>query len=188
MKRPTKKKRAEQTRPEEELSRFFALSLDMLCIAGFDGYFKRLNPAWEKTLGYNLDELLARPYLELVHPQDRESTIAEAQKLTTGRDTICSENRYLCKDGSYKWLSWSSTPLPEQKLIYAVARDVTGRKRAEEEIRRLNVGLGRRVVERTAQLDGDRRGDAPNEWTRVGGTTGDHTSRDEGALYVGLHG
>ncbi|HKS97183.1 MAG TPA: response regulator [Terriglobia bacterium] len=113
---------------------FFDLTLDMLAIAGFDGYFRLLNPAWERTLGFTQEELRSRPYLDFVHPEDRRSTLAEASKLTTGAHVISFENRYETKDGSYKWLLWTATPLPEQKLIYAAARDITDRKRAERRL------------------------------------------------------
>ena len=78
----------EITVPNEELSRFFRLSIDMLAVAGFDGFFKRLNPSWERTLGWSEAELLARPYMEFIHPEDREATMAEAGKIATGLDTI----------------------------------------------------------------------------------------------------
>ncbi len=136
----------------EELGRFFMLSFDMLCIAGFDGYFKRLNPAWEKTLGFTTEELLAKPYLEFVHPDDREATTAEGQKLTMGGVTFSFENRYLTKNGSYRWFLWNATPFPEHQLVYAVARDITERKQADEEINKLNDELEKRVIERTTQL------------------------------------
>src|SRR5512135_3291189 len=83
---------------EEQLEHLFNLSLDLLCIAGMDGYFKRVNPAWENTLGYTAEELLSRPYLEFVHPDDRLSTLAEAQKLAKGAQSISFENRYRAKD------------------------------------------------------------------------------------------
>src|SRR5215472_9289072 len=90
-----------------KLDRFlWDLTLDMLAVAGFDGYFKRLNPAWERTLGFTKEELMAKPYVDFVHPDDRESTLAEAGKLAAGVQTVSFENRYLTKDGSYKWLLW----------------------------------------------------------------------------------
>jgi PAS domain S-box-containing protein len=116
----------------EELERFFTLSIDMICIAGYDGHFKRLNPSWQKTLGYSIEELIARPYLEFVHPEDREATIQRTEKFKTSVDTVAFTNRYLCKDGSYKWLMWSATPFAEQQLIYAVARDITEFKQMQE--------------------------------------------------------
>jgi PAS domain S-box-containing protein len=129
----------------EELGRYFTLSLDLLCIVGSDGYFKRLNPAWEKALGFPTEELLAKPLLEFVHPDDHQATIHETEKLARGLNTISFENRYLCKDGLYKWFSWSAAPFAEQKLIYAVARDITELKqtqaalvRAKEEAERSN--------------------------------------------------
>jgi PAS domain S-box-containing protein len=115
----------------DELQRLFDLSIEMLCIAGTDGYFKRLNPAFEQTLGYSSEELQSKPFIELVHPDDREATLRELTKLSEGEATTCFENRYRCKDGSYRWLSWSSSPQYNGHL-FASAIDITERKRAEK--------------------------------------------------------
>jgi PAS domain S-box-containing protein len=126
----------DRRRAQEELDRFFTLSLDMLCVAGFDGYFKRLNRAWHRVLGYDEADLMARPYMDLVHPADREATVAAASKLSAGAEVVYFENRYLHKDGTHRWLLWASTPYPEQQVIYAAARDITERKAAEETMAR----------------------------------------------------
>jgi PAS domain S-box-containing protein len=127
---------AERRRAEEELKTLFETSRDLLCVTGFDGYFRRLNPAWERTLGYTREELRAHTYMEFVHPDDRESTRAEAAKVASGSSAVLFENRYRCKDGSYRWLSWNVTPLPEQGLSYGTARDVTEQRLVAEELRR----------------------------------------------------
>jgi PAS domain S-box-containing protein len=130
---------------QEEINRLFTFSHDLLCVAGFDGYFKRLNPAWERVLGYTLEELMASPYLEFVHPDDRAQTAGEAARLSSGQLTARFENRYRAKDGCYKWLSWNSYPIEEEQLVYGSAREVTLRKEAEEQVRLLNDTLERQV-------------------------------------------
>jgi PAS domain S-box-containing protein len=123
----------EANRRERELEeRFFAVSIDMLCFLDFNGYFKRLGQAWEKTLGFSLEELQAKPFIEFVHPDDRERTLKQNREVRAGGQARSFENRYLCKDGSYKWLLWNSVPDPQHKVIYAVARDITESKQAQE--------------------------------------------------------
>ena len=118
------------------LDRFFSLSIDLLCIAGTDGRFQRVNPAWEETLGWSADELTSTPYMDLVHPDDRAATAREAAGLAAGGITVRFENRYRAKDGSYRWLSWKAAAAGEQGLIYAAARDVTDEKRAADALAR----------------------------------------------------
>jgi PAS domain S-box-containing protein len=117
--------------------RFFALSIDMLCIAHFSGNFKRLNAAWEKTLGFSLEELQSMPMFDFVHPEDRQRTLDQNLKVKSGGQALAFENRYRCKDGSYRWLLWNATADLEHEVIYSVARDITERKRADEERERL---------------------------------------------------
>lgn len=119
---------------ETEWDLMFRLSMDIICIAGFDGYMKRMSPAAEKILGWAVEELMAKPYVEFVHPEDREATAGAAGKLSKGLEVISFQNRYLCKDGSYRWLDWNSTPLYGENIIIAIARDVTDQKKAQDEL------------------------------------------------------
>jgi PAS domain S-box-containing protein len=122
---------------QELEERFFAVSIDMLCFLGFNGYFRQLNPAWEKTLGFTREELFSKPFIEFVHPDDRERTLNQNGKVRTGGQAHSFENRYICKDGSYRWLLWNAVPDFDKQVIYAVARDITKRKQAEEEREKL---------------------------------------------------
>ncbi|HEX8156052.1 MAG TPA: PAS domain S-box protein [Solirubrobacteraceae bacterium] len=120
---------------EEELrhsSRHFELSRDLVCTAGFDGVFRQLNTAWTKTLGWTEAELRSRPFIEFVHPDDREMTTQESARLAQGDITIDFVNRYATKDGSWRWIDWNAMAVVEEELIYASARDVTHRKAAEQ--------------------------------------------------------
>ncbi|HEX2997180.1 MAG TPA: PAS domain S-box protein, partial [Anaerolineales bacterium] len=131
----TERKLAEQAlqATTEELDRYFTSSLDLLCIADTNGYFRRVNPEWETTLGYTVDELEGRQFLEFVHPEDMEATIAAISRLSDQQQVLNFENRYRCKDGSYRWIEWRS--YPSEQIIYAVARDITKRKQMEEALR-----------------------------------------------------
>jgi diguanylate cyclase (GGDEF)-like protein/PAS domain S-box-containing protein len=124
---------ARRARADERARHFFDLSRDMLCTANMDGYFLELNEAWTKSLGYTLEELRAVPFVERVHPEDRERTVAETAGLFEGGETLSFENRYLAKDGSWHWLRWSSQLSPDESLIYARATDVTELKQMEAE-------------------------------------------------------
>jgi len=128
---------ARRASAQDEVDRIFTLSSDMITVADFDGHFTRVNPAAEQILGYTEKELLARPYLDLVHPDDRERTAAEAISIEHGKSTMSFENRFVRKDGSYKVLEWTTTPVVEDGLMYGVARDVTERRQAEAELKRL---------------------------------------------------
>ncbi len=137
----------ELRKKEDELDRFFTLSLDMLCISNKNGYFKRLNPAF-RLLGYEPGEMLDRPFLDFIHPDDVEKTLAEVQRQMSGTASLHFENRYRCKDGSYRLLKWSSTPDGAGNM-YATAHDVTEERKSEREREQLN----ERLSDRNQDLD-----------------------------------
>ncbi|MDQ3877157.1 MAG: PAS domain S-box protein, partial [Actinomycetota bacterium] len=123
---------------EEQHMRWFEEVSDLNCVADMEGNFIRLNKAWETKLGYSEEDLLSTPYVAYVHPEDRERTVALAAKLAEGQQGVVNfENRYLAKDGTYRWLRWSSTSDHDRGVIYASARDVTEQKELEDKLRDL---------------------------------------------------
>ncbi len=118
---------------EDRAERFFWLTRDMLCTASPEGHFVETNPAWSDLLGYSPAELRALPFLDLVHPDDRKRTIAQAERVFGGEDAVYFQNRYRAKDGTWRWLDWSATFSPAHGLVYARATDVTAHKRLESE-------------------------------------------------------
>lgn len=112
----------------------FDYSLDMLCVAGFDGYFKMLNPIWENTLGWTIEELLAKPFIEFVHPDDVEKTKLLKVNIVNGSEVYQFENRLLCANGSFKWISWKSHPVSEKQIMVGVARDITAAKEINQKL------------------------------------------------------
>ncbi len=142
---------------EERIERHYDLSLDMFCIADFRGYFVELNPAWERTLGWTSDELKAQPFIEFVHPDDRERTNAESAKLTErGIKTVNFRNRYRTADGRYRWLEWTVQPSAQEGRLYATARDITTQREAEQALQNQSELLEAAVRARTAELEESR--------------------------------
>jgi len=138
----------------EERDRFFDVSIDMLSTASAGGYFVRLNPAWTAILGYELDELKSRPFIKFVHPDDLAATNLEvARQIDEGKSVLNFQNRYRHRDGSYRWLEWTSSPSADGALLYAVARDITDRKLEEERLRAPAVALARRRAEAQERIE-----------------------------------
>ena len=136
-------------RAERETARIFEMSLDLMCVIGFDGYFKRVNPAFERTLGYSRDTLLSRPGFEFAHPDDDERSREIFSALRRGEEVEQFENRNICSDGSVRWLEWTARAVPEEGLIYAGARDITESRRSAEEqaaLRRVATLVARAVA------------------------------------------
>jgi PAS domain S-box-containing protein len=122
-----------QQKAERQAERVFDMSVDLLCIAGFDGYFKRVNPAFERMLGHSAETLLSRPIFDFVHPDDRERTRQASDALSRGSRFAQFENRYVRADGSVCWLQWTARPVPDEGALYAAGRDVTEARRAADQ-------------------------------------------------------
>ncbi|MFD2434651.1 PAS domain-containing protein [Mesonia maritima] len=131
----------ERKKKEEELNTFFNISNDLLCIAGLDGYFKKINPAFTKNLGYSEEEILSIPFEELVHPEDVKLLHNEMASLAKGIPIFQNEFRYIHKNGNIIWLSWTASSEPEEGLIYAIGKNITATKKAEFNLRDLNKKL-----------------------------------------------
>lgn len=112
-------------RAEHDLARFFEISMDMFCIASLDGYFKRVNSNFSRVLGFSDTELISRPFMDYVHPDDIESTVQAMQTLSRGNPVVQFRNRYRDSDGQYHWMEWTSKSIPEENIVFAVARDIT---------------------------------------------------------------
>ncbi len=125
----------EETVSQGELERLFSLLPVLICISGTDGFFRRVNAEFTRVLGWSEAELLSIPYNELVHPEDRAATVAAVDRQAFGAKELAFENRYRCKDGSYRWLCWESNPVESQGFMYAIARDVTEHRLAQQEVR-----------------------------------------------------
>jgi PAS domain S-box-containing protein len=137
-------------RIESQRESFFTLALDMLCVANLDGYFKRLNPAFTQTLGWSEEELMGRPFIDFIHPDDRVATLqAVENQLRGGGEILNLRNRYRHKDGSWRVFSWRSA-LGADGYMYATARDVTAQQQAEADIQRLNAQLREKAAEAEA--------------------------------------
>jgi len=154
----TERKQAEEEfrQVADENSRIFNHSLTLNCVASFDGYFIKLNPIWEKMMGWSIQELLTKKFIEFVHPDDIQPTVNAFEGILNGSDLLAFENRYRDKNGNYHWLLWTSSPDIERKLIYASAIDISERKKSEEELLRSKNNLevaASELQEQNKQLD-----------------------------------
>jgi PAS domain S-box-containing protein len=125
----------ERNKLTEERDRFFALTMDMLCVVQLDGRFQRVNPAFQNVLGFSEGELLSMSVFSLIHPEDLAPTLKEYEKLNAGQPVSWMENRLRCKDGTYRWVTWSYFPVPEDGLAFGVGRDMTELRRVHELLR-----------------------------------------------------
>ena len=126
---------SDMRRAAHDLLRFFELIPDLFCIADTDGYFRRVNPNFTRVLGYSPEELISRPFIEFVHPDDRANTVAETEKLSRGLPVVHFRNRYRDTAGNYRWFEWAAKSIPEEGIVFAVARDVTDWVELESKLR-----------------------------------------------------
>jgi PAS domain S-box-containing protein len=124
----------------------------LIATAGYDGYYKQVNPAFERILGWSQQESLSRPFLEFIHPDDRGSASAVFDHFKSGHQISNLIDRNLCKDGSYRWIHWTVIPVPNREIVYGIGEDVTEQKQAGEALRRGHEQLEQHVQERTAEL------------------------------------
>jgi PAS domain S-box-containing protein len=110
---------------------FFRSVVDNAAVASFDGYFQEVSTSWQETLGWSLEQLKSRPFIELIHPDDRDMVLESRARIRAGESVTGIQNRYRCVDGSYRWFEWRATGDVERKLIFAVARDITEQKERE---------------------------------------------------------
>lgn len=125
----------DRRRVEGRLNSFFTHSFDLLCVATFDGYLQRVNPAWTATLGYVEEELIARPLQDFIHADDLRGTLVKVARLRRGTPTVTFENRFVHKDGSLRWLSWTAARDPDGSVVYGTAQDVTQRVLTEQQLK-----------------------------------------------------
>jgi PAS domain S-box-containing protein/putative nucleotidyltransferase with HDIG domain len=137
---------------ENERDNILNLTSDLICIAKMDGYFKYVNPAWNKTLAYSTDELLSKPFLDFIYPDDHHINDKEVEKLAKGLETINFVNRYIHKDGSLRYISWKAKAIADSKQIYCIGRNITAQKKIEEKLRKHREQLELIVLEKTKNL------------------------------------
>ena len=118
-----------------ELDMFFKYSLDIIVLVSFDNRIKQVSPSFERILGWKKEEVISKSFQFFIHPDDRQRSLAESRAHETGKDAVRFENRYRCKEGGYRWISWNSHPLPEMQITIGIGRDVTELKKAEEALR-----------------------------------------------------
>jgi PAS domain S-box-containing protein/putative nucleotidyltransferase with HDIG domain len=141
---------------EATLEHHYALSLDLIATGNFDGYFENLNPAWEETLGYTVEQLCSRPIVEFIHPDDREMSILQGDSLANGIKTVSFRNRYRTADGDYRWLEWNVHPDPDARRLYGMARDISAQKEAEDAFQKQSEQLEQTIRDRTKALEASR--------------------------------
>lgn len=142
---------------EEERDRLFNVSIDLLAVSGFDGFLQQVNPAWVRVLGWSRDELMARPLLDFIHPEEKELAAAALRALGEDRTVADLATRFRCRDGSYRWLSWASFPYPDRRLVFSVVRDITEQKDAERRLLDYQARLRAMSVQLTSAEERERR-------------------------------